>query len=52
MKTYCLKDLVSGQVFKILLSEEEFIEYLNENLEIIECINCIECEDAPSITLE
>ncbi len=52
MKTWCLKDHLTGHVFKILLTEEEFDIFLNDNPGIKECVDCIECEDAPSITLE
>lgn len=51
-KTYCLKDSISGQVVKILLTEDKFKEYLEKNPYLYECIDCIDCEDAPSITLE
>jgi ApbE superfamily uncharacterized protein (UPF0280 family) len=52
MKLYCVKDNITKQVFKILLTKQEFEDYLNKNPEISECINCVECDDAPSITLE
>ncbi len=52
MKTYCVKDHLTGQVFKVFLSEESFLRYLKENPDIDECIDCVECEDANSITLE
>tara|TARA_R110000868_G_scaffold6275_6_gene35769 strand:- start:1096 stop:1254 length:159 start_codon:yes stop_codon:yes gene_type:complete len=52
MKSYCIKDYSTGQVFKILFTEEEFQEFLRRNPDIDECIDCIECDDAPSITLE
>lgn len=52
MKTWCLKDHLTGIVFKVLLTEEELREYLRKNPDIDECIDCIECEDASSITLE
>jgi hypothetical protein len=52
MKSWCLKDHVTGQVFKVLLSEEALQEYLRENPYIGRCIDCIECDDAPSITME
>jgi hypothetical protein len=52
MKTYCIKDHITGQIFKILLTEGEFQEYLKNNPDVDECIDCIECDDAPSITLE
>lgn len=52
MKTYCLKDHLTGIVFKVLLSEEELQEYLKANPDIDECIDCIECDDASSIILE
>ena len=52
MKSYCLKDNITGNVFKVLLTEEELIQYLEKNPDIIECINCNECDDASSITLE
>jgi predicted lactoylglutathione lyase len=52
MKTWCVKDHITGHIFKILLSEEEFQQFLKENPDTDECIDCIECEDASSITLE
>jgi hypothetical protein len=52
MKTYCVKDHLTGRIFKIFVTEEDFQNFLKENPDIDECINCIECEDAPSITLE
>lgn len=52
MKSYCLIDHLTGHVFKILLTEEELNQYLNENPDIALCIDCDECTDAPSITLE
>ena len=52
MKSWCIKDNKTGQVFKILLTKEELEDYLDKNPHIVECINCIECDDSPSITLE
>lgn len=52
MKTWCIKDYLTGHVFKVLLTHEEFQDFLKKNPDIDECIDCIECEDAPSITLE
>ena len=52
MKTWCLKDHITGVVFKVLLTKEELQEYLRKNPDIDECIDCVECEDASSITLE
>lgn len=52
MKSWCIKDHSTGQVFKILLSEEELQEFLKKNPDMNECIDCIECDDASSITLE
>ena len=52
MKTYCLKNNISGRVFKVFFSEEEFKNFLKQNPDIDESIDCIECDDAPSITLE
>jgi peptide methionine sulfoxide reductase MsrA len=52
MKTYCIKDHITGQVFKVFLTEEEFQDYLKKNPYVDECINCVECDDASSITLE
>jgi len=52
MKTWCVKDHLTGHVFKILLTEEEFKEFLIKNPDIDECIDCIECDDAPSICIE
>ena len=52
MKTWCLKDHLTGHIFKVLLTEEELQKFLKENPDIDECIDCIECDDAPSLTLE
>ena len=52
MKSYCIRDQITGHVFKVLLTEEELNQYLNENPDIDLCIDCVECLDAPSITLE
>ena len=52
MKSYCIKDHLTGHIFKILLTEEEFKDFLDKNQDMAECIDCVECEDAPSITLE
>lgn len=52
MKSYCLKDHLTGHVFKVLLTKEELDIYLKDNPNFKECIDCVECDDAPSITLE
>ena len=52
MKSYCLRDRITGYVFKILLTKEELDIYLMKNLDIIDCADCVEFDDAPSITLE
>jgi polyferredoxin len=52
MKPYCIRDQITGQVFKVLFTEEEFQNFLKETPNMIECIDCVECIDAPSITLE
>ena len=52
MKTYCIKDILTGFIFKIFVTEEGFQKYINENPDMKECVKCVECEDAPSITLE
>jgi hypothetical protein len=52
MKTWCVKDHLTGQVFKVLLTEYKFQQFLKENPDIDECIDCIECDDAPSICIE
>lgn len=52
MKSYCIIDRITGHVFKVLVTEEEFQKYLKDNPNIDECIDCKECDDAPSITLE
>ena len=52
MKSWCIKDPSTGHVFKVLLTEEEFQEFLKSHPDIDECIDCIECDDANSITLE
>ncbi len=51
MKTWCVKDHLTGHIFKVFLTEEEFQRFLKTNPDIDECIDCIECDDAPSITL-
>jgi polyferredoxin len=52
MKTWCLKNNLTGNIFKVFLTKEGLNEYLERNSDIEECIDCIECADAPSITLE
>lgn len=52
MKTWCVKDHITGHVFKVLFTEEEFKEFLEKNPEIDECVDCIECDDAPSMVIE
>jgi hypothetical protein len=53
MKTWCVKDHLTGHIFKVLLSEQDFQNFLKENPDIDECIDCIECDDATlNITLE
>jgi hypothetical protein len=52
MKSWCIKDHSTGHILKILLTEEEFQDFLRKNPNIDECIDCVECDDAPSITLE
>jgi hypothetical protein len=52
MKTYCVKDNLTGKIFKVLFSEQEFQEFLKKNPDIDECIDCIDCDDAPSIMIE
>jgi hypothetical protein len=52
MKSWCLKDNLTGNVFKVFLTKERLYEYLEKNSNIEECVDCIECDDAPSITLE
>lgn len=52
MKSWCIKDHQTGHVFKILLTEKEFQEFLKNHPDVDECIDCVECNDAPSITLE
>jgi hypothetical protein len=52
MKSYCLKNQDTGKVFRILLTEEELTQLMDENPRIVDCCNCQECFDAPSITLE
>ena len=52
MKTWCIKDHLTGHVFKVLLTEEELQKFLKENSDLDECIDCIECDDAPSICIE
>lgn len=52
MKSYCLKDHITGHVFKVLLTEQELEDYMKENPHMKECVDCIECDDAPSIVIE
>lgn len=52
MKSWCIKDNLNGHIFKILLTDEEFKDFLQKNPDLDECIGCVECDDAPSITLE
>lgn len=52
MKTYCVKDFLTGHVFKVLFTEDELEEFLNQYPEIKECSECIECDDAPSLYIE
>lgn len=52
MKTWCVIDHLTGHVFKVLLSEQEFQEFIKKNPEIDECVDCVECDDAPSIVIE
>lgn len=52
MKSWCVKDHLTGHIFKVFLTKEEFKKFLEKNEEISECINCIECDDAPSIMIE
>ena len=52
MKSYCIKDHLTGFIFKVFVTEKEFHDYLEKNPDLNECIDCIECDDAPSITLE
>jgi hypothetical protein len=52
MKSWCVKDHLTGHIFKVLLTEGEFKEFLKKNPDINECIDCIECDDAPSIMIE
>jgi hypothetical protein len=52
MKTWCIRDNLTGHIFKILLSEEELKDFLQKNPDLDECIDCMECDDAPSIYIE
>jgi hypothetical protein len=52
MKTYCVKDHLTGHVFKVLFSEKELHDFLEKYPDIKECVDCIECEDAPSLYIE
>lgn len=52
MKSYCLKNNITGEIYRVLLEEKNLNEFLSERQELSECIDCIECDDAPSITLE
>jgi hypothetical protein len=52
MKSYCIKDSLTGHVFRVFLTEEEFKQFFKKYPDIDECVDCIECDDAPSITIE
>lgn len=52
MKSWCLKDHLTGHIFKVILTEDDLQEYLKNNPDIQECIDCVECDDAPSITID
>lgn len=52
MKSWCIKDHSTGHVFKVLLTEEEFQDFLKHHPDVDECIDCVECDDAPSICIE
>lgn len=52
MKSYCLKDHKTGQVFKTLFTEDELKDFLDKNQNMSECVDCIECDDAPSLCIE
>ena len=52
MKTWCVKDQLTGHIYKVLFTEDAFQKFLKENPDIDECIDCMECDDASSITLE
>jgi hypothetical protein len=52
MKTWCIKDNLTGHIFKVLFTKEEFEKYIEDNPDMEECINCTECDDAPSICIE
>jgi hypothetical protein len=52
MKSWCIKDHLTGDVFKVLLTEEKLKDFFQKNPHMNECIDCVECEDASSITLE
>jgi len=52
MKSYCIKDSLTGHVFKVLMTEEEFKEFLDKYNDMSECIDCVECDDAPSLCIE
>lgn len=52
MKTYILKDTISGQLLKIALSEEELQSYLDKNQGILDTIEYKEYDDCTSILIE
>lgn len=51
MKSWCLKDHLTGHIFKVILTEDDLQKYLTNNPDIQECIDCVECDDAPSIII-
>lgn len=51
MKSFCVKQSKTGDVFKVLLSEEELQAYL-QSTDDVELVDCTEYDDAPSMVLE
>lgn len=49
MKSYCVKDHLTGHVFKLLLTEEELKNFLNKNREYSQWTDSQECGEAGSL---
>lgn len=52
MKSWCLKDSITGQIFKVIMNEEEIKKFLEKYNDIDHCIDCIECDDSPTLLIE
>ena len=62
MKSYCIRDTLTGAIFKTFGTEESLNKYLSENPDMKKTCSCqgcgctkyecVECDDAPSILIE